>query len=913
MGKRHSLAAYIVFQTFLVCAVALTSAMYITNQKIEARTWEGIDRRADTIMHFVLTSIDINGDSQNLVRVIKALDTEADVKLAVVVREDDDGRAIVLASTVSSWVGKKLGEISDRNVVAEINHVLQTRNVWSRLEENDKLEKAIPFNMKSGGRGGDYKGSMYLALDVRAAHKTVHRSILEVGGLLAAALLIIGTLFFMILQFSVLKPILGIQETMEKQRRGEKNSMAAIYANDEIGAVAESFNAMIRAITNNEIRMKAVLDTMIDAMITIDRRGMIQSFTPSAQDMFGYGAEEVIGKNISTLLPRICDGPGGLSSMEDRGGDMPKITGAGREITGLKKNGEEFPAELVINVAEVDGEKILVAVVRDITVRKETEKRISDYSLDLVAARTEAENANRMKGEFLASMSHEIRTPMNGIIGMTELLLETPLNDKQNRYAKIVINSADSLLTIINDILDFSKIEAGKLDLDPVSFNLRAMVGDLGEFLSPRAGEKGVELKIQYEAKLPDWFIGDSVRVRQIITNYLANAIKFTHAGRILLDVGLDGIAPDDKIMLKVSVKDTGIGIPKEVQPGLFEKFTQADFSTTRKYGGTGLGLAICKRLAQMMGGEVGLESQPGRGSLFWFTMSLKPEYRKNTEQGRLSFEEGAKFNGVKILLAEDNPINREYATEIMKKFDCEVVSAADGLQALKALESQSFDIIFMDCAMPVMDGYEASRRICELKRAGTLPPVPIIALTAHAMKGDREKCLEAGMDDYLKKPVRKADIRRTLERWVAGYDRLAGAGRHDLSSPAANEDPAADAVLDMGMVAEAREAMGERYPHSVRRLLTEGPKRIERMQAEISSGGDWKAVAFEAHTFKSSAACLGAARMPELAAILEQEARKIGAGQGNIADLQTFLNALAEAFKILGQAMEREILASAA
>jgi signal transduction histidine kinase/ActR/RegA family two-component response regulator len=410
--------------------------------------------------------------------------------------------------------------------------------------------------------------------------------------------------------------------------------------------------------------------------------------------------------------------------------------------------------------------------------REHLEEQVAARTAELVRVNEElrrakeaAEEASRLKSQFLANMSHDLRTPMNGVIGMTALALATDLNEQQRDYLTTVQNAAESLLCLLNDILDFSKIEAGKLTLEALPFDLREVVEQTVKSLRVSADQKGLAVGWRVDPAIPARLAGDPVRFRQILTNLVSNAIKFTEQGRVDVEVDLEA-ALSDEVAIRIAVRDTGIGIPPDKLATIFEPFTQADGSTTRRFGGTGLGLSISSRLAELMGGRIWVESELGKGSTFYVTLRFPaaapeaPTSPQRAETGRRAAP------GLRILVAEDNPINQKVIARMLETEGHRVTVAADGRQALEFIEREPFDLILMDVQMPGMSGLEAARRIRERERA-TGGRIPIIALTASAMKGDRERCLEAGMDDYLSKPVRPAALQEIIARYAPSPDLL--------------------------------------------------------------------------------------------------------------------------------------------
>lgn len=433
----------------------------------------------------------------------------------------------------------------------------------------------------------------------------------------------------------------------------------------------------------------------------------------------------------------------------------------------------------------------------DITERRRMEEELNQTNHDLEIAikqsnelAKQAMQANAAKSEFLANMSHEIRTPLNGIISMTGLLLDMDLNAEQHEYAQIAHISGEMLLSLINDILDFSKIEARKLEMEMLDIDIRTMMNETANLLAFSVQEKGLKLCCQVEPQVPPFLRGDPVRLRQILVNLGSNAVKFTERGEIVIRACLE--SEDEKsATIRFSVRDTGIGIPENRQDILFSPFSQVDGSTTRKYGGTGLGLAISKQLAELMGGGIGMESKVGVGSTFWFTAV----FGKKTARPVSADDEPMNIDGsgaidrnvtrpalsqsfkhkIRILIAEDNPVNQRVAQALLGKMGLQSDVVANGREAVNALQATSYDLVLMDCQMPEMDGYEATRKIRQKGLKALNPCIPIIAMTALAMQGDREKCIQAGMNDFIAKPVLRRELVIMLARWLPmAFEQLA-------------------------------------------------------------------------------------------------------------------------------------------
>jgi len=763
----------------------------------------------------------------------------------------------------------------------------------------------------------------------------------------------------------------------------------------------------------SEQRFFNLFEASDDAMLLIGNSAFVKC-NAAAAEMFGYvGEEELLMRPPGVLSPdKQSDG----QNSDDKAREMIQLAldnGVHRfEWLHQKKNGDVFPVEVSLALAPmlVKGQTVIHCILRDLTFFKQAQ-------LDLVKAKETAEIANKTKGEFLANMSHEIRTPMNGVIGMTELLLDHQLDSEQKNRALTIKRSAESLLTIINDILDFSKIEAGKLDLEILDFDLGMLLEDIADTLMVRAAEKELEFICSVNPLLPQWYKGDPGRIRQILINLIGNAIKFTSNGEVAINYQL--LQKDkEQPILRFEVSDTGIGLNKEQQGKLFQKFSQADGSTTRKFGGTGLGLAISKQLVEMMGGEIGIESELGKGATFWFTLKLdlaevkvnrekihgltdqnilvvdnkdinrqilgqfltawklphklvsggpealqamydavqdkKPysialidmymsgmdgaklgemiasETKFSSTRLALLTSEGQRGNAKKpheqgfaaylgkpinqselynvlmqlsdleltsdsddlitsytaqeqqpkflanILVVDDNNINQAVAKGMLAKYGIEVVLANNGKEALNLLEKQTFDLVFMDCQMPVMDGYIATKNIRDKQSSVLDHAITVVAMTANTMRGDKEKCLACGMDDFIAKPVSIVKLRQILEKWLPSKvtKQESSVIEKEQKKLEVEEQKDEEVVFDYPAMSERLMNDDELIALIANTFLDDMPTQIEQLKGFVEHD-DIDKVATQAHKIKGAALNVGAMAFSAIALTMEQAAKK--------------------------------------
>ncbi|MCC6144266.1 MAG: response regulator [Candidatus Hydrogenedentes bacterium] len=652
---------------------------------------------------------------------------------------------------------------------------------------------------------------------------------------------------------------------------------------DELGDLAGAFNALLhetsqardsllrtnerlhqevrereRAAENlqeSELRLRSLTQSAVDAIISADSDGNIISWNAGAEAMFGRSLAAALGQPLTIIMPAQYRARHEAGIARHRLGAGGASIGKTMELEGQRADGSVFPVELALSTWETRQGRFFSAIVRDISERKQTERALEE-------AKEAAEEANRTKTQFLASVSHEIRTPMNGVIGMAELLAATPLDQSQRKYLDAIRSSATSLLHIINDILDLSKIEAGKLELECTPLHLPELVQQIVYSASPAAEAKGLHIACEISPNVPPLVMGDLVRLRQVLTNLVGNAIKFTNDGTVEVAVTAAGTHAGGAQQVRFDVRDTGIGIPQELHEKIFESFSQADASTSRKYGGTGLGLSICRRLVEIMGGVLMLESVPGEGSTFSFVLSLQPTQDEHAPQAPKPAVPQDPLPPLRVLVAEDTLVNQQVFQAYLQSRGHHIETVENGHAAIDMLRRHEFDLVLMDVEMPELDGVEATRLIRDPQQGARNPDIPIIAVTAHAILGDRERFLSAGMNGYVSKPINFAELDEAMRR-VIHLDqrrraRNVAAPRHD-----ARAIDRAYALSLIGGNEDALDRITEIFREECTGMLNNLRQGIENKDVAKARRA--------AHSIKGSAATIGALQLSKIAEKIER------------------------------------------
>jgi len=620
-----------------------------------------------------------------------------------------------------------------------------------------------------------------------------------------------------------------------------------------VGIVQDLTERRVRELElyENTALRQAITDAALDAIVIIDAEGIIREFNPNAEQLFGYSKNEAVGLPIAkTIIPeRYRDAhEAGMQRYLSDGSE--RVIGKRVEIEAIKRDGSEFPIELTVLPVKAGGRLLFTANIRDITERRQAEDQLKH-------AKEAAEAASKAKSDFLAAMSHEIRTPLNGVLGVLTLISDTNLDDEQQRLLKTAYASGQNLFTLISDVLDLSKIEAGRMEHEFVDFNPVTIAREAVDLANTTAAEKAIDLRLDVQDEIPS-VRSDQAQIRQILTNLVANAVKFTSKGFVCVNVkSSDG-------RLRYEVVDTGIGIATDDQGKLFQKFSQVDPSSRRRYGGTGLGLAICRELVQRLDGEIGVQSNEGEGSVFWFEVPVA-KATEEIEDVPIGLDVSPQIKiDARILLAEDSQTNALVATGFLKAVGAKVDVATNGLEVLEAAANHKYDIIVMDVSMPEMDGIEATEAL--RARPGWTQSVPIVALTANASQEDKQACLAVGMTDFLTKPIERSKLIKGVAQLLVDQRRKNEPpelvrGIEDLTG--------ADPMFDVGMIRENFAELPDLFASIIEAYEAELFERIERAEVALEKG-DAKSAGREGHGLKGASSNVFAKQIAVTALRLE-------------------------------------------
>ncbi|MFH0998840.1 MAG: ATP-binding protein [Pseudomonadota bacterium] len=794
----------------------------------------------------------------------------------------------------------------------------------------------------------DYSGIEWGWIHVGLSLDSYDRSVATVyrrTGILAIALVLLSLMASIVYAKRLVKPILNLQAVVRRIADGNLSARALVQGGDELTSLAVSVNSMTDALLQRDKILGSVRFAAQHFLSTTDWKGIIDEVLA----MIGNAAKasrvyvfenrrvdedlqcvkcrewvsEGIDRHIDILnmqeIPGKDVGYDRWMSILKQGEifslSLSEMSRAERALLETKRIKSLVLAPILVEASWwgtlgldecvyerewTDAEQDSLRAIADMLGAAILKQQTRD---DLLNAKEAAEAASLSKSQFLANMSHEIRTPMNGVLGMIDLILNTQLTDKQLHFARTARSSGEALLSVINDVLDLSKIESGKLKLEEVVFNPHLIVKEVKDLLGNRVQKQALELTSSLALNVPRMVRGDPGRLRQVLINLVSNAVKFTERGEVAIRV-FPVTEDKDVTRLRFEVQDTGIGIPSDVQAAIFEPFIQADGTMTRKYGGTGLGLAISKQLIEMMGGEVGVVSNVGNGSTFWFTVTVKkvaqsdlstplhplqqfnhPAEFRSTGNFDAGFRPDVLRSGgtdfrAHVLVAEDNLVNQEVVARMLDFLGCEVEVVASGQEVLAAWGQRSFDLILMDCQMPEMDGYEATRAIRQEEAAsGSASRSTIIALTAHAMDGDRDRCITAGMDDYLCKPFNLIQLRYTLERYLTQKTVEAAHltdGADNGPETTAKASSEAEHV-DCNALEDIRFMQSNGAPDMLEKVigiyLRDTPKQLENARIALARN-DAETMGRQAHSLKSSSAMLGAHALAALCKEMESMGR---------------------------------------
>ena len=737
-NRFHSIRVKLILSLSLIGMIALILSsisiyVYTYNEK-NIEVTNSLSQLSNIISNNLTASIEF-ADKVSADTILKTLNVNDNIKGAFVFNKSNE--------LFSSYMRDKEDNKALENTLLQLSKLYNIKTSIEYVDENEILVSSPIYS------DNEYIGSITIISDKNSLNETLNEQFYV--HLIVA---IIVFLIIIIIAFKIQKiftlPIFTLKKAMEDVSINNKYDVNVKYdKNDEFKTLFDGFSTMISRIEKHKGTFEAIFKSSKDATAILDLESNFLSVNSAYSDLTGLSEAELLNTSCMALtVPEDVEASKAAIKRVLKFGYIKNF-----EKRCSVKGGRIITINMSMSVLKKP-DRILISV-RDITDRKLLEQNLIDSKI-------EAENATNAKSKFLANMSHEIRTPMNGIIGMSYLMLQTDLDNKQQNYIHKIDDSAKLLLSIINDILDFSKIEAGKLTIEKVDFSLVNMVNSTLNLIEFKINEKDLVLNIEYGDNKDKYFHGDSLRISQILINLLGNAVKFTDTGEIkLLITNID----DSK--LRFEVKDTGIGLNEKQQANLFQSFSQADGSTTRKYGGTGLGLTISKQLVELMGGKIWLTSTEGVGSSFIFEVPLKEIDSKDTVADKTEISPNyndIKFSGKKLLIVEDNMTNKLVLLGLLDNTDLDIDVASNGKEAVDACEEKSYDLVLMDIQMPIMDGYEATSII----RASD-KNIPIIALSANVMKEDIEKTKEHGMNEHLNKPIELDKLFSILHKYLMG------------------------------------------------------------------------------------------------------------------------------------------------
>ena len=757
----------------------------------------------------------------------------------------------------------------DKKVLAQAGKLNLSQPMHADLDFKDVDDGVLDIRVDISEAGMHF-GTLEFGLSADLVNARVSKAKGD-AALIAIVELAIYMMIVLLVSRYITRRLGRIEQATRRVAAGELGYQIDVEGNDELAITARSFNGMSiklkslygdlhnalddandqrKLLADNERRLQAVIDHALDGIVIIDAKGLIQSFNPAAEAIFGYSAADVVGRDVALLMPESerRHHSGHLATHAHKPSNEGVI-GKTREVAGQHRDGSPLILMLGLSRIQVNNSDLFIGFIQDVT-----EKRKAEQEAEIALGKElKAEAANHAKSTFLANMSHEIRTPLTAIIGYSENLQESTISSDDYKHAVEAINrNGHHLLEVINDILDISKIEAGKLEIETVPLDLAVLLNDIKSLIGNNVREKGLKFEVEHVFPLPQTIYSDVTRLKQVLLNLCSNAVKFTEQGAINIKVRCDWQAQ----RLYFSISDSGIGMTAEQQANIFEEFSQADLSTTRKYGGTGLGLAITKQLVTLLGGETHLESKIGEGSRFEISVAtgnIKAVGRINNIHDILHSQQvseplrPSELSG-RLLLAEDCVDNQKLISLMIKRLGVNVELADDGKQAVEKALAEKFDLILMDIQMPNMDGLEAT---AHLRQSGYSSP--IVALTAGTLKEDIQKCLDSGCNDFLSKPINRENFFKVLNEYLPP------------SAPKeSNHLPIYSDLLD------EEEDMESLVYEFIKNL----PDLLDKLEPAYQAK-DWEALKFHLHQLKGGSGNYGYLSMSELAAKMELEAEK--------------------------------------